>query len=178
MTSRVTVLAALSWLVAATPAAAQKLGSVEVGGFARFTEYDNSLPIVSGIGIGGRVAVHALPRLALELDVSRTSSEGVTHTPFHIRAVYTVPADPKGDLLVGGGYVHNSYKDAYDASDSGISGFVGLRYRFGPMLALRLDASEDFVWNPANSSFRSAFNGNWGISVGLSVLLNQAARAQ
>jgi hypothetical protein len=178
MKSRVTVLAALSWLVAATPAAAQKPGSVEIGGFARFTDYDNSLPIFNGLGVGGRVAAQALPRLGVEVNYSSTSSEGVKHTPLRLMAVYSVPADPKTDILVGFGYVRNKYTGAYDATDSGLSGFVGVRYRVGNMLALRLDGGEDFVWNPANSSYQSAFNGNWGISAGLSVLLNQTSRSQ
>lgn len=178
MKSRVTVLAALSWLVAAVPVAAQKQGSVEIGAFARFTEYDNSLPIFNGLGVGGRVAVQALSRLGFEVNASSTSSENVKHTPIRVLAVYSVPADAKTDILVGFGYVRNKYTGAYKATDSGVSGSVGVRYRLGNMMALRLDGGEDFMWNPANSSYQSAFNGNWGISAGVSVLLNQGSRSQ
>jgi hypothetical protein len=178
MTSRVTVLAVLSSLLAATPAAAQQLGSVEIGVFARFTDYDNSLPILHGLGVGGRVAVQALPRLGVEANLATTSSEGVKHSPLRVLLVYAVPADAKTDILVGGGYIHNTYSRAYRATDSGISGFVGLRYRFANMLALRVDGSSDFVWNPANASYRSAFNGNWGVSAGVSVLLNRGTRSR
>jgi hypothetical protein len=165
-------------LSSAAVATAQRSGAVELGGFAQFTEFDNSLPIGNSLGIGGRVSVHALPRLALEADVSRSSADGVTYTPTHVWLVYEVPADAKTDVVVGGGYVHNKYGDGYRASDGGLSGFFGVRYRLRDMVALRVDGGADFIWNPANESFQHTFNGNWGVSAGLSVLLNWANRTK
>lgn len=176
MTFRVPVLAVAAALAAAVPAAAQKQGSIEVGGFAGYANYDNSLPLGTAIAFGGRVGVHVLPILSLEVDVARASKDGAKHTPLHVFVVYNVPPVSPAEIIVGGGYVRNSYSGTYDADDSGISGFVGVRYRFSDMLALRVCGRSDFIPNPANKSHRSTFNGNWAIQVGVSALLNRGAR--
>ncbi|HEV8305250.1 MAG TPA: outer membrane beta-barrel protein [Gemmatimonadales bacterium] len=178
MVSRVGVVTACTLLMASPVAIAQQRGAIEIGGFASFTEFDNSLPIGNALGFGGRAGVHALPRVALELDVARSSADGITYTPMHVWVVYDVPADAKADVVVGGGYVRNKYGDGYDATDNGVSGFFGVRYRLRDMFALRMDGSLDFMWNPANQNYNRSFNGNWGISAGLSVLLNWASRTK
>jgi hypothetical protein len=170
-------------MLLAVPAQAQKTGTVEVGGFARYNDFDNSLPFNNTIGVGGRVAVWVLPRLAIEGDYSTTSANQlsgskVKFTPLHAMVVYNVPVDARSEIVVGAGYVRNKYKDGYDATDNGVAGLVGLRYRFHPMVAVRLDANEDFVPSPANKSQFASFNGNLGVQVGVSVLLNWSAAAK
>src|SRR6266511_2380560 len=61
-------------LVLAAPAAAQRGGTVEVGGFARYADFDNSLGMGTTVAVGGRAAVYVGPALAVELDVSRGSA--------------------------------------------------------------------------------------------------------
>lgn len=177
MTFRVPVLAVAAALAAALPAAAQKQGSIEIGGFGGYANYDNSLPLGTTAAFGGRVGVHVLPVLSLEVDVARASKNGTDHTPVHVYVVYNVPPVSRAEIIVGGGYVRNSYSGTYDADDSGISGFVGVRHRVSDMLAVRADGRSDFIPNPENKSHQSTFNGNWGIQVGVSVLLNRGARA-
>jgi hypothetical protein len=41
------------------------------------------------------------------------------------------------------------------------------------MLAVRIDGHADFMPNAANTSYLASFNGNWGIGIGLSALLNR-----
>lgn len=157
----------------ALPAAAQKSGSVELGGFLAYANADNSLPVGNTIAIGGRAGVHVLPVLSVELDVARASKNDATHTPVHVWLVYNAPPQGRTEFLFGAGYVRNQYSGAYDADDSGIAGLVGARQAFGGMFAIRLDGYVDFMSNPSNKDHQVTFNGNWGLRIGLSVLLNR-----
>src|SRR5438093_1056346 len=72
-------------------ALAQRPGAVEIGALARFTGFDNNMGMSNTVGAGGRLAVYVRPRLAFELDMSRTSSDrsagSATYTPLHARLV-------------------------------------------------------------------------------------------
>jgi TonB-dependent SusC/RagA subfamily outer membrane receptor len=170
-------------LVHAVPAAAQRSGTVEVGAFGRYTAFDHSLALGNAAGVGGRLAVYVHPTFAVELDISRTSADGggsggsVTHSPLHAWLVYSPPLSPRAVLLMGGGYVRNRYAAGSRATDRGLAGFVGVRYRLTDRLALRIDANEDFVTAPANASPQVTYNANLGIRLGLSVFLNPSGGA-
>jgi hypothetical protein len=172
LTCRIAVLVAVSALVA-VPVTAQKTGSVEVGGFFGYANYDNTLPLGNTIAFGGRVGAHVLPVLSVEVDYGHAKRNSADHNALHVFLVYNVPPVSHAEIIVGGGYVKNTYGGSYDADDSGIAGFVGVRHRFHDMFALRFDAFTDFIPNPANKSHQSTFNGNWGVQAGLSVLLNR-----
>jgi len=161
------------------PAWAQSAGTVELGAYARFTEYDNSLGLGEALGVGGRVGVFFLRGLALEADLSRSSTGGVTHKPLHAWLAYSVPTGSAAQVLVGAGYVRNAYSGDRDVSENGISGFVGLRVRAGGRLAVRIDAIEDYIGHPANHRTANAvpYNGNLGLQVGVSWLVNPLGRA-
>src|SRR6266496_4014614 len=73
MTRAIRFVAAAS-LAAAPPLAAQGAGTVEIGAFARYTDFDNSLAMNNAVGIGGQVSVYLERVVAVELDVSRTSA--------------------------------------------------------------------------------------------------------
>lgn len=178
MTFRVPVLAAVSALLAAAPLAGQaKQGSIEIGAFAQLTNFDNSLPLGNALGFGGRVGVHALPVLSVEVDFSTVSHNGTDNKPMHVWLVYNVPPVSRAEIVVGAGYVKNSYSGGYEGDDSGIAGFVGVRHRITDMIALRLQGQTDFMANPANENQNNRFNGNWAIQLGASVLLNRRAKA-
>jgi len=177
MKVRVVVLGACAALLLAWPAAAQRPGTVEVGGFLRYTDFDNSLGYANKVGIGARIGVFLPSRFAIEGNLSRTITDGPTvqsihHRPLHLMLEYNVPASPQADIVVGGGYVHNTYNSSADTTDSGVTGLVGLRYRFPRLFAARLDVNEDFMWNAANKSYRQSYNGNLGLQVGVSVLIS------
>jgi len=72
---------------------------------------------------------------------------------------------------VGLGLVRNKYSGAYTATDHGLAVLLGLRYRWNGRFGLRLDANEDFVTSPANETPQVTYNSNFGLHVGLSVLL-------
>ena len=177
MSLRVSVVCAVSALLLVRPAAAQRTGTIEVGGFLRFTDFDNSLNISNTLGVGGRLGVFLIPRVSVEAEFSTTSTDSgpnldVKHTPFHLFGVYNHPADARADIVIGIGYVHNKYSDGISSTDNGVAGLVGVRYRFRDLLALRLDANEDFMPSPANKSPSASFNGNLGLQLGVSVIVN------
>jgi hypothetical protein len=158
---------------AAVPVSAQKRGSFEVGAFAAYLNGDNSLPIGNALGFGGRVAVNALSFLALEFDIASASKNGAKYQPLHGWLVYDVPPVSRAEVFVGIGFVRNTYSGTYRATDSGVSGQVGVRQRFGKTLALRIDGHADFMPSAANKTYVVSYNGNWGIGVGVSALLNR-----
>ena len=178
MTIRVTRFVVGAALTLAVPGAAQRAGSIEAGAFARYTRFDNSLGVGSAIGAGGRLAVFLQPDLALEVDLARTSSDrpggaALTHSPLHARLtyVYQTSGSARADVLVGLGLVRNKYSGAYTATDHGLAVLLGLRYRWNGRFGLRLDANEDFVTSPANETPQVTYNSNFGLHMGLSVLL-------
>src|SRR2546427_10841748 len=83
MTSRAMRLLAVASVVLALPMAAQRAGTIEVGGFARYVNFDNSLPMGDDMDVGGRVAVFLEPALALEVDLATSSQSSVSYTPLH-----------------------------------------------------------------------------------------------
>jgi len=173
MNVRVLVLILGATLTAALPVRAQKRGSFEIGAFAAYMNADNSLPVDNALGFGGRVGVNALPFLAIEVDYASASKNGAKHQPLHVWLVYDVPPVTRAEVFAGIGYVRNKYTGTYDAKDSGVAGQVGVRQRFGKMVAVRLDGHADFMPNSANKSYLISYNGNWGIGIGVSALINR-----
>ena len=117
MTSRAMRLLAVASVVLALPMTAQRAGTIEVGGFARYVNFDNTLPMGDDMDIGGRVGVYLEPALTLEVDLARSSQSSVTYTPLHVRAVYNGSVSGRIEALVGGGYVRNWYGAPYSASE-------------------------------------------------------------
>ena len=173
MTFRVLLLAAGAAVTGVLPATAQKQGSFEVGAFAAYLNADNSLAVGNAVGFGGRAGVNATRFLAIEVDYAQTSQDGAKYTPLHVWLVYDVPPTSRAELFFGIGYVRNKYTGTYEAEDSGIGSLIGLRHRLNPKLALRLDGRVDFMPNAANKSYLISYNGNWGLALGVSALLNR-----
>jgi len=173
MTFRVLLLVAGAAVAGVLPASAQKPGSFEVGAFAAFLNADNSLPVGNAIGFGGRVGVNATKFFAIEVDYASSSKEGAKYQPLHVYAVYEVPPTSRSELFFGIGYASNKYTGTYEAKDKGIGGIVGLRQRVNNSVAVRLDGRADFMPNAANKSYLISYNGNWGIALGISALLNR-----
>ena len=178
MMTRVIRIAAAASLAAALPLAAQRVGTVEVGAFARYTDFDNSLGLGNRVGVGGRGAVYVRPNLALELEVSRTSANrpggSVSYTPVHARVVGAFATGGRAEVLLGGGYVRNSYGRALAVSDGGVSVLLGLRYRVAERLWLRagLDADAMFSTDRRPSNPLPFYTGNWGLQLGATLRLN------
>jgi hypothetical protein len=160
-------------LTAALPLRGQRRGSVEVGAFVAYLNADNSLPVGDGVGFGGRAGVNIMPYLSLEADIAQVSKNGNKYSPLHVWLVYDVPPVSRAELFFGVGYVRNSYSGSYDAHDSGVGGEIGIRHRIRNRVALRLDGHADFMPSAANKSYLISYNGNWGLGLGVSALLNR-----
>jgi outer membrane protein with beta-barrel domain len=178
MSSRAVRSVAAAALVLAAPAAAQRVGAVDVGVFGRYTDFDNSLTLDNTIGFGGRAAVYVQPGLSLELDVSRTSATPIgggssaTHTPIRFRVAGAVSAGPRVDVLLGGGFVHNSYGGSLDVRDNGGSLLLGLRHHTTSRVWVRLGLDLDVMFHTSSSSPFDFYTGNWSLQLGVGTLLN------
>ena len=176
--------AAVASLAAALPVVGQGTGTVEIGAFARYTDFDRSLAMNSAVGVGAQATIHLERAVALELDVSRTSAGrpgggSVSYTPVHVRLVAAFPAGNRLDVLLGGGAVRNSYGGPLDASDGGVSALLGLRYRLSERMSLRGGLDADFMvhsGNPQASPF-TFYSGNWGLQLGATLRLKGGGAA-
>jgi outer membrane protein OmpA-like peptidoglycan-associated protein len=159
---------------AASPLAAQRTGSVEVGAFAQASYFDRTLGFDQGSGGGGaRVGFFLLRALSLEAEgafipTDRGVGEDVEYFPLRGNLVLNVPAGEHTALLLGGGYVHNEYRNEVRGSDDGATGHVGLRLGLPGLPSVRLATYVDYIPSPLNGAGE---NWNWGIQAGLSLLL-------
>jgi outer membrane protein OmpA-like peptidoglycan-associated protein len=150
MRVRTGLLTGLLLLAGAMPMYAQKAGAVEIGGFGRYTKFESKLNFDNRIGFGGRLGIFVLPNLAIEGDVSTTTthSQGgaeIKYVPVHARLVYNVPVAGHSAVLLGAGYVRNLFRTSYRETNSGFAGLVGLRLGLGSMVALRVDGTGDYI---------------------------------
>jgi outer membrane protein with beta-barrel domain len=163
----------LSVFILVRPAEAQGPGTVEVGAFARYTNFDNTLGMGTTVAVGGRASVHLARTLAVELDAARASGNAIGHTPMHVRLVYDAPLGPRLGALLGAGYVRNWYGAPFDAADGGVSGILGLRYQLADRVWLRLGADLDFMIHTSNDSPFPFYHGNWGVQFGAGARLSR-----
>ncbi len=171
----------------AAPLGAQKAGTVEIGGFGRYTWFDNSLPIRKNqTGAGGRLGVFVLPNLAIEGDASYTvlSVIGAPHggfLPITGRLVYNAPASDRVAVLLGAGYVYQKYLQEFRDLpqtgdwDAGANGLLGLRVRLSDVLSLRGEGVLNWILEPVNKRVAED-NKNWGAQLGLSAQFPKARR--
>jgi len=163
-------------LLLAAAASAQRPGAVEIGALARFTDFDNNLGMSNAVGAGGRLAVYVRPRLAIELDMSRTSSNrsagSATYTPLHARLVLGVGRPGRVEGLLGAGYIHNAYRGSLDATDGGFSGLIGMRYQLNSRVWVRIGTDLDLMFHPSSDSPFTFYHGNWGLHLGAGARLN------
>jgi len=156
------------------PALAQEKGTWELGGFARFTSYDNSFDVArtrqNSYGGGGRLGYFLSPKFSLELDGSFNATDleayfvgqqstPIRYWPFHLRGLYHAPIGSKANFLFGGGVVFNRYAKSSNTqvktifgNDVGIGGLVGLRYKLNGWLSVRGDGTVDFMPSPRNGT--------------------------
>jgi outer membrane protein OmpA-like peptidoglycan-associated protein len=182
MRARAGLFAGVLLLAGAMPVQAQQAGTVEIGAFGRYTKFESKLNFDNRFGVGGLLGVFVIPNLAVEGDVTytRTKSQGgleLRHTPVHARLVYNVPVSERAAVLVGAGYVRNLFRGNYRETRGGVGGLLGVRFGLGGPLAVRLDATEDYIPS-AESQFpqvpgveKKKSNFHLGGEAGLSLLL-------
>lgn len=160
-------------LLLASPALAQQpqRGTVEIGLFGQYTEFDDRFRLDSNLGLGGRLGVFLTPRWALEGDAgygkiehngepfiqgaaprNRTTAGAVqggpeyTYTPLYFRVAYNVPVGNRSQLILGAHTVRHDYEFTYEV---GYGGLLGIRAGITPSLAFRLDGIVD--WNKTDT---------------------------
>jgi outer membrane protein OmpA-like peptidoglycan-associated protein len=179
MRARIPAAVALLAALASAGLAAQDAGTLEIGGFGRFTRFDRSLGLDNAFGGGGWLGVFVAPGLAIEgtggyLSTSGPLAPSGTLIPLHARLVYARPIAGPVAVLLGGGYVHNVYGKTANVSDDGVSGLFGLRFGMGPSLALRVEAVEDFIPSPQNQSTGVPNNWNFTVQAGIAAVLGRS----
>jgi hypothetical protein len=173
-TMRVLVVGAAALLLA-QPAAAQRRGTMEVGGFTRYVNFDNSLGMGSALAVGARATLYLGSRLALDVDVAHGAGNSVSYTPVHLRLVERTPVGGGNRLeaLFGVGYVRNWYGAPYHESDGGVSVILGLGYQLNGRLWLHGGADLDAMFHTAGDSPFPFYHGNWGLRLGLGLPFNR-----
>ena len=160
--------------VLAVPLSAQSTGSLEVGAFANVAYFDRTLRVDQGSGgPGARLGFFVTPGLELEAEgafvPTTTLAEGVylNYIPARARLLLNFPAGRHTRLLLGGGYVHNEYRKAFEGSDNGATALAGIRLGVPGFPSIRINTYVDYIPSPDNGA---AENWNWGLQVGLSFL--------
>ncbi|MEP6590456.1 MAG: OmpA family protein [Gemmatimonadota bacterium] len=174
-------LLALLAMLSVAPLSAQRAGTVELGGFGRWTKFGdplatdviNKLPAKNGAGFGGRLGIFLFRNLEIEGDISRTKVDAagaggahVTHVPIHAGLTYNVPLGEHTAILLGGRYVRNKYSETADYTDNGFGAVAGLRLGI-----VRVEATMDWMKAdlPGHAKYR-----NLGVNAGLSLLLGKS----
>ena len=179
MRFRIPAAVVIGTALATAGLSAQDAGTLELGGFGRFTRFDRSLGLDNAFGGGGWLGVFVAPGLAIEGTGGYLPTTGPliadgTLIPLHARLVYARRVAGTVAILLGGGYVHNLYGKTANVSDDGVSGLFGLRFGLGPSLALRMEAIEDFIPSPQNQSAAVPNNWNFTVQTGLAVTLGRS----
>ena len=166
-----------SLLATAAPSLAQSPGTFEIGGFGRYTVFDDALNLEDKPGGGGTLGIFFVRNLAIEAEAAYTSTnrEGptsvtVSNTPVRGRLTYHLPLGGYASAVrLGAGYVRNMYGEDEDLDDDGATGVLGLRVGLGEKFALQADGTIDYV--PSPDEDRVDEYSNWGVQVGAVLLL-------
>lgn len=178
MRTRIAAAVVILMALASPALPAQSAGTLEIGGFGRFTRFDRSLGLDNAFGGGGWLGVFVASGLAIEgagsyLPTGGPLTPNGSLYPLHARLVYARPVAGPLALLVGGGYVHNVYGRTANVSDDGVSGLFGMRIG-GPGLAVRIEGVEDFIPSPRNQNTSVANNWNFSLQAGLTAFLGRS----
>jgi len=179
MRRRISALVATLAGLLSSPATAQSAGTLEFGGYGRFTRFDASLGFGDGFGAGGLIAVYVARGVAFEGSVAYVSTTTPTSVtvalrPIHVRLLFARPVADRIATLVGVGYVHNQYVKPSREWEDGASGLLGVRFDVAGRLAARFEGVVDFFLSPLNERPGNSDNGNLTIQAGLSLHLGRS----
>jgi len=160
-TQRLAVASIVLALVNSVEAAAQKLGTTELGVFGQFTRADEAWHTGDGFGFGGRLGIFLNRRWELEGAFSTSSFDNKAPRPVGSSSVQTFNGQINFNLPFGlGGQTHDLILEGGAggqrfASHTDFSAPFGggLRIHFSNAVALRLDALVEYVENPTAATF-------------------------
>ena len=174
-------------LLLAAPAAAQQKGSLEIGGFGRYTGYPDSYevqgPDDNRIGFGGRLGYFFSDRFSMELSSSYNptdlkpnqpnipstidaESRPLAYNPWNLYAMYNQPLGSSVTWMLGAGPSYTRLTKGIEESYVGVGGLTGLRIRATDWLALRLEGTIDYL----PSGFNDESDMYLGAQAGLSLI--------
>jgi outer membrane protein OmpA-like peptidoglycan-associated protein len=162
----------------ASPAAAQRAGTFEVGLFGQASYFDRSLGLDQARGgPGARVGFFVLPNLNVEAEGAFVPTDGppghIYYMPLRARLVYNIPSGEHGGVFLGAGYVRNEYRHDADFHDDGVGAVLGARVGLPGITTIRLATYADYIPSPTNGV---GYHLNWGLQAGLSFLLGASRR--
>jgi len=169
------VMASLLALGVAAPAVAQNKGTIELGAFVKFTDYDNSYGTArksaNSWGGGGRLGYFFSSKWALELDGSANATDvieffdgfestALTYYPFHLRLLFNQKLGSNSPFtwILGAGPGYNRYgkevagEPGFKGDDWGVGALTGFRAMLTNWLAFRVDGTLDYIPSPNNGS--------------------------
>ena len=141
--------------VSASPLAAQRWGSLEIGAFGQYTFIDEDLQIDDAFGGGARVGLFPFRNVSAEGSIGFAPTDGPagadTYRPMYVHLLYHAPFG-NTRLIFGGGYVNNGYigNTQYNEYEDGVSALVGLGFPIGSSRRwqLRVDGLYDYMPSP------------------------------
>jgi len=182
MIKRIAMLGAILLLMlsSADGAAAQSSGTFTIGGFARYSWFDDLTPITleDKAGGGGTLGLFLMNNLALEGEVAytKTNPEGglggdVKNIPIRGRLTYHIPLGSVSAIRIGAGYVNDRYdfESAEGGGGNGATGVLGLRIGLGQTFAINVDGTVDYIPSPPDQFTVDNYT-NWGVQGGLTLL--------
>ncbi|MEO8199064.1 MAG: OmpA family protein [Gemmatimonadota bacterium] len=171
-------VAAVTALMLTTPAMAQRAGSVELGAFGVYPQFDKSLQFKNKPGYGGVLGLFIASNLALEVEASRITTTqdalpadlDVSYMPFRGRLTYNIPIGGYSRLMLGAGYVYSRLGKDFDNHESGATALAGFKIGMGQHVILRLDGTLDYISGSLINDPTVGHNVNFGLRAGLSLL--------
>lgn len=158
-------------LLAATPLAAQRGGTVELTPLIRYTFFPDSFLLANGASVGGAAGVLVNRALSLELAGTYGASSlpdttDVSITTLTARLLVHLPLRGETQALLGAGYSRYWFAEGWTGNEEGVAALVGLRFALGPRLGLRLEATGDRLSPPDSAS-----EARWvmGVQAGISI---------
>lgn len=145
----------------ATPLAAQRAGSVELGGFGQFTRVDAAWHVDNGWGGGGRLGVFFTPRWELEGTAGFSNFDNQSPRAAGSSSNQTFTAQLNYGIPFGmGGKTHQFLLEAgagaqrfASHNDFTVPLGAGFRFMLGEAVALRFDGIVQYVENPTAAGF-------------------------
>lgn len=165
------MLLGLGVTMLATPMIAQERGTIELGGFASYTKFDEAYGVNNSWGFGGRVGAFLSPRVSLEFEggatkAGRDNNQASVNLGVLSGRLLVTPIKMGGLSLHAG--IGGEHSDNFALESYGIQGLVGAKLALGEMMALRVDGIQSWASNGDGV--------NKSLHIGLSLYRHPAAR--